>query len=110
MNNDKKLETINKAIDRLQAMYDCNHEVMDADDIGDLLTTMHNLKTMRNEMMDTTTKIRTVYAEADDLTFIMEDKYAGDDLASIECVGWYCGEPNDEDTAHYANRNMIAIY
>ena len=29
---------------RLQSMYDCNHEVMDADDIGDLLTTIDDVK------------------------------------------------------------------
>lgn len=110
MDTNKKLETINKSIDRLRAAYECNHEVMDADDIGDLLTTIHNLKTMRNELMNTTTKIHTMYAESDDTTFIMETTFAGDDVASIECIGWYCGEPNDEDTKHYGNRNMIAIY
>lgn len=110
MDESKRLEIINKAIDRLSALYDCNHEVMDADDIGDLLTTIHNLKTMRNELSSSTTKIREVYAEADDMTFIMEEEFVGEDVKSIECIGWYCGEPNEEDTIHYARHGMIAIY
>lgn len=40
------LKELLKAIDRLQDMYDCNHEVMDADDQGDLLSTIEGLKTM----------------------------------------------------------------
>ena len=48
MNN---LKTIESAIQRLKAMYDCNHEVMDADDLGDLLTTIHELKQMRRNLM-----------------------------------------------------------
>ena len=48
MNN---LKTIESAIQRLKAMYDCNHEVMDADDLGDLLTTIHELEQMRRNLM-----------------------------------------------------------
>ena len=48
MNNPK---TIESAIQRLKAMYDCNHEVMDADDLGDLLTTIHELEQMRRNLM-----------------------------------------------------------
>lgn len=36
--------TLLKAIERLQAMYDCNHEVMDLDDCEDLLNTISSLK------------------------------------------------------------------
>lgn len=35
--------TLAECYDRLQQMFDCNHEVMDADDLGALLTTMENL-------------------------------------------------------------------
>lgn len=38
------LHTLLACLDRLQATYDCNHEVMDVDDLGDLLTTMEDLK------------------------------------------------------------------
>ena len=48
MNN---LKTIESAIQRLKAMYDCNHEVMDADDLGDLLTTIHELEQMRRNLI-----------------------------------------------------------
>ena len=48
MNN---LKTIESAIQRLKAMYECNHEVMDADDSGDLLTTIHELEQMRRNLM-----------------------------------------------------------
>ena len=44
-----KLKTIERSIRRLEAMYDCNHEVMDADDIDELLTTIDDLKRMRLE-------------------------------------------------------------
>lgn len=56
------------------------------------------------------------YVPSTDHTFIMEYTYITDgitgdvDCVSQECVGWYCGEPNDEDTKRYANRNMKATY
>lgn len=37
-------QTLAACLYRLQATYDCNHEVMDADDIGDLLTTIDDVK------------------------------------------------------------------
>jgi hypothetical protein len=37
------LRTIDESIKRLEAMYECNHEVMDADDVGALLTTIDEL-------------------------------------------------------------------
>ena len=46
MNN---LKTIESALQRLEALYDINHEVMDADDLGDLLTTIDELKVMQYE-------------------------------------------------------------
>lgn len=48
-------------------------------------------------------EIDTAYAPADDITFIMEYRYQenGEDFASIECVGWYAGEPNEESTKLY---------
>lgn len=45
------LKTIESAIQRLEAMYDCNHEVMDADDCGDLLGTITDLKLMRCHLL-----------------------------------------------------------
>ena len=37
-------DTLKACYDRLQATYMCNHEVMDADDLGDLLTTIEDVK------------------------------------------------------------------
>lgn len=48
MNN---LKTIESAIQRLKTMYDCNYEVMDADDSGDLLTTIHELEQMKRNLL-----------------------------------------------------------
>lgn len=46
-----KLKTIESAIQRLKAMYDCNYEVMDADDSGNLLTTIHELEQMKRDLL-----------------------------------------------------------
>lgn len=45
-----ELKELSKAVNRLQAYYDCNHEFMDADDVGDLLTNIENLKIMYHNM------------------------------------------------------------
>lgn len=37
-------QTLAACLYRLQATYMCNHEVMDAEDIGDLLTTIEDVK------------------------------------------------------------------
>ena len=37
-------QTLAACLVRLQATYECNHEVMDADDLGDLLTTIDDVK------------------------------------------------------------------
>lgn len=37
-------DTLTACLYRLQATYDCNHEVMDADDLGELLTTIEDVK------------------------------------------------------------------
>lgn len=106
----KQAMTIRKAIDRLQAYYDCNHEVMDADDLGDLQTTLIELRCMYDEMAGVTKEIHTPYAEEYDQTFIMEDTFINGELRSTECIGWYFGEPNEEDTAQYADHRLKATY
>ena len=110
----KQAATIEKAINRLQCLYDCNHEVMDADDVGDLLTTMHELKAMRTELIqtaeNTTVELIPEYVPDYDHTFIMEATYVSGECISMECVGWYCGEPDDEYIKQYANREMKADY
>ena len=42
-------QTLAACLYRLQATYDCNHEFMDADDLGDLLTTIEGVKYYMNQ-------------------------------------------------------------
>lgn len=44
-------------------------------------------------------KIFTVYAESNDMTFIMKETLnIEEDIKTLEVVGFYHGEPNDEYT------------
>lgn len=55
-----------------------------------------------------------IYNHEEDMTFIMLNTYIRRkgcvDCYSRECVGWYCGEPNDADTHKFANRELKAVY
>ncbi|MBQ8399546.1 MAG: hypothetical protein IJX08_06190 [Clostridia bacterium] len=50
-------------------------------------------------------EIKTEYSASGDMTFIMKETIneAGDPV-STECVGWYYGAPNDEDTSYYMGK------
>jgi len=51
------------------------------------------------------------YSESFDRTFIMEVVEDDDgDLVSEEVVGFYSGEPNEEDTQFFAHGRMKAEY
>lgn len=57
-------------------------------------------------------EIYATYAQSDDSTFVMKATYNDDNsIASIECVGWYCGEPNDDATQQFSHGgdDLIAI-
>ena len=55
-------------------------------------------------------EIVNAYAPFDDMTFIMEETYAEDGrLLSIECIGWYCGEPDEEANKTFAHQ-LKGIY
>lgn len=45
-----EMKELLKAIERLQTLYDINHEVMDADDCGDLLSNIQGLKEMYHKV------------------------------------------------------------
>lgn len=47
------------------------------------------------------------YVPGYDYTVIFEHTYANNEHTKIELVGWYFGEPNEDDTKHYANRDYI---
>lgn len=67
-------------------------------------------KAIVSQLDITRTDVYGVYAESSDQTFIMEDTFIDGELASTECIGWYCGEPDDELIAEYSNRRMKAVY
>lgn len=55
-------------------------------------------------------KFVTNYSKEADRTFIMKCTYKGDDCIREECVGFYAGEPNEEDTKHFCNGKLVAEY
>lgn len=57
-------------------------------------------------------EIYATYAQSDDSTFVMKSTYNDDgEVCRIECVGWYCGEPDDEMTQRFSHGgdDLIAI-
>ncbi len=46
-------------------------------------------------------KIYTVYSENGDMTFIMRDIYVNGEPKSTEVIGFYFGEPTEENTTLY---------
>lgn len=44
-----------------------------------------------------------------DKTIIFEHTYVNEDLVKIELVGFYYGQPDEELTKTYANRDYVAI-
>lgn len=52
----------------------------------------------------------TAYDPYMDITTVFEATYEGDELISQTCVGWYYGEPTDEETREAACQGMQAIY
>ena len=52
--------------------------------------------------------IYTVFAEKDDLTFIMEEKTV-DNKRTLSVVGFYFGEPDEEATKEYIN-SLTAVF
>lgn len=55
--------------------------------------------------------IYTVYSSGSDMTFIMQDTLQKDtqDIISIEVIGFYFGEPDEELTKQYIG-NLKAVY
>ena len=54
-------------------------------------------------------KIYTTYAPDTDITFIMKEAHDRN-CETLECIGWYHGEPNEDDTNTYSYGNMKATY
>lgn len=53
-------------------------------------------------------EIYTVYATADDMTFIMEEKEINDKEKTLTAIGWYYGKPNDEATKAMSYKGLTA--
>jgi hypothetical protein len=52
------------------------------------------------------------YAPTHDSTFVMKETWDDNgDVTRMECVGWYCGQPDDELTLQYSHGgdDLIAI-
>lgn len=49
-----------------------------------------------------TVEIVPMYCPTEDRTFLMEEVRIGSVLVREKLVGWYYGEPNDEDTKTYS--------
>ena len=57
-------------------------------------------------------EIESTYAPSTDNTFVMEYTYDDNgDICRMECVGWYCGEPDNEMTKRFCHggEDLIAI-
>ncbi len=60
----------------------------------------------------------TAYSKDKDMTFILEESYNGNELATTECIRWHYGCPTEEDTkddsrdlvARYFNHGIEVIY
>lgn len=46
----------------------------------------------------------TTYAPDTDINFIMIDTYENGEIISTECVGWYHGDENEEDTEYFTGK------
>lgn len=60
--------------------------------------------------MNESKELLEMYVKEYDITFIMEDIRIDGEPKSMECVGWYHGEPEAEATKQFANRQMKATY
>ena len=45
-----------------------------------------------------------------DHTFIMEATYVNNECIMMECVGWYCGKPEDDLNEMFGDHDLIGYY
>ena len=53
--------------------------------------------------------IYTTYAPDTDMTFIIHDKYVGEEVVSTEVTGWHYGEPYKDSIKDF-DGNLVARY
>lgn len=78
------LKTIESAIRRLESMYDCNREVMDADDQGDLLVTIKDLEFMRRKLLHDEHKKNVTAFRDYVLSTMPSEDFTGDEMKAWE--------------------------
>ena len=55
--------------------------------------------------METKTQITTAYSETEDITFILKEQQDNNgNSVSTEVVGFYYGQPNEDDTTRYTGK------
>lgn len=101
---DRKL--LERIIEHLKARYDCDHEYMDADAVAQLQDDIIRLQSM---LPRTIVEVFGCYCPSCDITFIMKNNYIGSELHTAECVGWYHGEPTEEDNKLFDGK-LVAMY
>ena len=57
-----------------------------------------------------TWEIETGYVPELDMTIITQDTYEGGHLVKEEIIGFYHGEPNDEDTKTYSHKGVVCKF
>ena len=60
--------------------------------------------------LDVTVSTYSCYAEASDITFIMDNVYINGALFTSEVIGWYYGMPTDGNNEKFGNRSMVVFY
>lgn len=78
-----------------------NHKPEGNYSLGDFKYYIDDLK----RLAENKTEVWTVYAEADDMTFVMEGKADG----SISVVGFYFGKPDAESTEYFKGKTTAVL-
>lgn len=63
-----------------------------------------------NNMTKQTKELIANYIQGYDRTVIFEHTYLNNECIKIELVGWYFGEPNEDNTKQFANRNYVCKF
>lgn len=100
-------QLLERTIKRLEEKLMIDKEYMEADDVEQLLNDIDSLKSM---LPTEKHELYGCYCPSYDMTFVIKATYIGSDLHTEECVGWYHGEPTDEDNVRYSNNNLLATY
>ena len=79
-----------------------------ATEVNSILDALENIVADSGEIWNDTITT-TTYDQHNDTTFIWDQTYYHGELKNEELIGFYRGEPNDDDTQKYKN-NLKATY